>query len=503
MSLGRIFKSGGSLMSGQAVNVITQLLLPPIFLRRYGVAAYGEWLTLTAAVGYLSSLNFGLQTFTNNQVAICYNRGELEEARTLQATAMLLMCSILLAAALLTCVVFVLPIDRWLGINLSRGVVSATVYLLGLQLLIKMLMGLIVGSFLVIGVSYRGSNWNNASALAITLVTAAMALARASFVWIAAQQAITLTIFCLLATLDLWRKAPELIPQFQYARPSRSGEILKQSGYFGLLFWVGFLVYQLPLILMQRILGPSSVVAFSITRTIYSMSRQALTAITQALGQEITELYGRHEWDRLFRLYELSERVVLAMIPTVSIGTLLITPVLIAVWLHKPNLYDPYICIIMALISGAMGIKEHKYQFQVSTNQHAALARMMFWTYLGMVGVAIPGIHLFGVIGFLVPWLLTEVIQVLFILRFNRRLFVPAAKLDFVPVYKLFALMGGSVVLGAWFAIHAQQKSLLQCALTAIAFAVALACISYPLFQLRDVKTYLRDRMALRSQHSA
>ena len=101
---------------------------------------------------------------------------------------------------------------------------------------------------------------------------------------------------------------------------------------------------------MQRILGPSSVVVFSITRTIYSMSRQALSAITQALGQEITELYGKHALTRLFRLYELSERVIFAMIPVVSMGTLLATPVLIAVWLHKPTLYDPYVCIIMALI---------------------------------------------------------------------------------------------------------------------------------------------------------
>lgn len=503
MSLVRVFKAGGSLASGQAVNVITQLLLPPIFLRRYGVAGYGEWLALTAAVGYLSSLNFGLQTFTNNQVAICYNRGELEEAKSLQATAMLLMVSILVAAALLTSVVFLLPINAWLGIKLSRALVSATVYLLGVQILIRMLMGLIAGTFLVIGVSYRGANWNNALALSTTIATAVMAFMHASFAWIAAQQAMMVALFCALSMFDLHRKAPVLIPRLRNAQPSRAGEILKQSGYFGLLFWVGFLVYQLPLILMQRILGPSSVVAFSITRTIYSMSRQILTAATQALGQEITELYGRHEWNRLFRLYELSERVVLAMIPAVSIGTLLATPVLITVWLHKPTLYDPYICIMMALISGAMGIKEHKYQFQTSTNQHAALARMMFLTYLVMIGFAIPGIHLFGVTGFLIPWFVAEVVQVLFILKFNRRLFVAVDALDFSPVYKLFALMGTATSIGAWFAIHAQERSILQCALIATVFAVALTCISYPLFQLGDVRDYLRQRLALRSQQSA
>lgn len=495
MSLRRIAKSAGSLVSGQGVNLITQLLLPPIFLRRYGVTGYGEWLTMTAAVGYLSTLNFGLQSFTNNQVAICYNRGELEEARTLQATATMLLLSIVLTAALVTSLVFLLPLDTWLGVKLSRATVDATLYFLGLQVLLRIFMGLIVGTFLVIGVSYRGAHWNNASALATTLATAAMAFGGCSFAWIAAQQVIMVAVFSALAFYDLGRKAPILIPRFRYARPSRSGEILKQSGYFGLLFWANFLVFQLPLILMQRILGPSSVVAFSITRTIYSMSRQALTAMTQALGQEITELYGRHEWDRLFRLYELSERLVLAMIPPVTIGTLLATPVLIAIWLHKPSLYDPYLCIIMALISGVMGIKEHKYQFQTSTNHHAALARMMLWSYLAMIAAAVPCIHIFGVLGFLISWLITEIVQVLFILHFNRQLFAAMAQLDFRPVYKLFGLMGIAIALGSWFALRAGQRTSLHSSVIALAFVLLLTLASYPLFQLGDVKSYLRDRV--------
>ncbi|MBS1801939.1 MAG: hypothetical protein JST28_01160 [Acidobacteria bacterium] len=489
-------------MSTQGVNVVTQFLLPPIFLHRYGIAGYGEWLTLTAAVGYLSTLNFGLHTFTNNQVAICYNRGELEEAKTLQATSMLLLLRIVFGAAILTSIVFLLPINVWLGVKLSRSMVDTTLYLLGLQLLVRMPMALILGTFLVIGISYRGSNWNNAAALTTTLATAAMAFAQCSFAWIAAQQALTQVLFFTLATLDLRRKAPQLIPRLRFARPSRTPEILRQSGYFGLIFWSNFLVFQLPLILMQRMLGPSSVVAFSVTRTIYSMSRQALTSMTQALGQEVTEYYGKQQWGRLFRLYELSERIVLAMIPAVTIGTLLATPLLIAAWLHKPSLYDPHLCIIMALISAAMGIKEHKYQFQVSTNQHRSLARVTFWSYLAMSALGALSIYMFGPIGFVFLWMITEVLQIVLILHLNQRLFASVSELDFSPVYKLFALMGVGVLVASWFAVHAQQRPLLQVFVTAIAFAVVLVCISYPLFQLRDVRVYLRDRMALRGQVS-
>lgn len=498
MSLRRILKTGGSLVSGQGVNVITQLLLPPIFLRRFGVEGYGEWLTLTAAVAYLSTLNFGLQTYTNNQVAICYNRGEFEEAKTLQATAMLLLLSLALGMAILTAVVFVLPFDLWLGVKQSRGMVDTTLYLLGLQILLRMVLSLFAGSFLAIGVSYRGSNWIIASTLATTLATAAMVYVRCSFGWIAAQQTLMTAAFCVFTMVDLRRMAPMLIPRLGYARPGRFGEILKQSGYFGMIFGANFLVFQLPIILIQRILGPSSVVAFSITRTIFSMSRQALTSMTQTLGQEVTELYGKHQWARLFRLYELSERVVFAMIPAVNIGTLLATPMLIAIWLHKPTLYDPRLCILMALISSAMAIKEHKYQFQVSTNQHATLARVMFWNYVAMAVLGVPGIRLLGPIGFLIPWLISELVQTLLILRLNQRLFGDTSRLDFSPVYKLLVLMCMAVLTSSWFAIHAQQRSLLQSAAIACIFAVVLTCICYPIFRLSEVSEYMRDRMAMR-----
>jgi hypothetical protein len=64
----------------------------------------------------------------------------------------------------------------------------------------------------------------------------------------------------------------------------------------------------------------------------------------------------------------------------------------------------------------------------------------------------------FGVLGFLAMWFITEVIQVLAILRLKRRLVGDAANLDFSPVYKLFALMGLATASGAWFATTSDRQ---------------------------------------------
>src|SRR5271154_3648372 len=99
MSLRRILKMVLAFVTGQGVTIVTQLLIPPLFLHRFanGIAVYGEWITLSAAVSYLTSLNYGVQTYAANQMTIHRNRGEVEECRSVQASGFLLLLWVMLA----------------------------------------------------------------------------------------------------------------------------------------------------------------------------------------------------------------------------------------------------------------------------------------------------------------------------------------------------------------------------------------------------------------------
>jgi uncharacterized membrane protein len=102
MSLKRILKLLAAILTGQGVTIITQLLVPPFFLHRYanGVEIYGEWITLTAAIAYLNTLNYGIQNYSCNQITIHYNRGEVEEARVVQAGGFRLILAAILVPAI-------------------------------------------------------------------------------------------------------------------------------------------------------------------------------------------------------------------------------------------------------------------------------------------------------------------------------------------------------------------------------------------------------------------
>lgn len=494
MSVARFVKTGASLMSGQGILVLTQLLLPPLFIRRYGVPVYGEWIVLSSAAQYLGTLNFGLHNFANNHVAIAYNRGDMDEVNVIQATAFSIVLGMAAIVAALASCLFLMPVSSLLHLTLPSTAAAATMYFLGLQLLVRMIFGFLQNAFLVTGELHRGNNWLNLLSIVTLAGTVALVVLHSAFVWIAAAQALTTTVFAFFVGVDLYLNARVAFPKLQYTQRSRVMDILRPSGYFGMLFSVSFLVYQLPVVILQRLLGPTDVVIFSITRTIYSMSRQALTSISTALGPEITELFGRGNWGSLLRLYDLSERGVFALVPVVTLATFLATPSLMAVWIHKPELFQFNVCIYMALISAAAGIKEHKYQFQISINRHAEMARFLFFTYIGMVILMIPAVMSIGITGFLALWLVTEVVQIVYIVKLNQRLFKDHSTLEVAPLYRIGAVLaGGMAVCWVIATVMRQQPIVLQLTAT-MAFAITLLAIEYPIFKLSILREILTAR---------
>ncbi len=501
MNLRRILKMLAAFFTGQGVSIVTQLLVPPFFLHRYahGVEVYGEWIALSAAVTYLGTINYGVQTYANNQATIHYNRGEQQEARAIQASALRLLFLLIAMLAPLLAVLFFLPIARWLHLAFaSNRQASLTLSLLVLQILVNMIFSLLSNGFMVVGQAHRGANWNNFLRLAMTLALAALAWHRASFPVLAASQLITTALFTVLVLVDIRITAPFLVPDLSASRPGMMRSIIRPSGHFGLLSLSSFLSWQAPVLLLQKMLGPAAVAIFSLTRTIYSMSRQLLIVLTFSISQEITYFVGQRNWKQLHRLYDLSERVVLMLVPVVSVGVLLSSPVLFTVWLHNRALYVPIICILMGLVSAVMGIKEHKYQFQTSSNQHEQLSTLTILSYSAMLLAAAPLVHSFGVPGFLIAWLATELFQTIFLLQLNVSLFPAEMKVSIAPVVKLAVFLVFAFLPATWLAYRALSESLPVIFGITAAATCLLAVSAYFVFGLSELNGLLQAKLRQR-----
>ena len=428
--LARILKNMGATVGGNVITLLTQLILPPVFIHRYGVALYGQWLALSVAVAYLATLNFGVQTYVNQDLTVRYNSGDLESYRVQQSTALRLMIYIVGVASLLSLSLFAMPLNRWLRLEISQPQAAAAAYFLALQVLISILYGFISGSFMVVGQAHRGGTWNNIQRLALIVVTVTLAWLRVSFPLLAAAQFLSYAGCLVFVLWDLHRTAPQIFPSLRYWDSSAVARILKPSGYFALIESTTFFAFQAPVIILERALGPAAVVVFALMRTLFSMCRQLVNIVTLSIAPEITNLFGKREWGALAKLYSYSERMVFAIIPTVNLGVLMLSPFLLTVWLHKRGMFSIYPYVICSAVSIVMSIKENKLQFQFSTNSHVAIAKVVFLSYVALVVVSLFAVSRWGLMGFLWTWLAVEGFQAMYVFHLNRSLFTMVGELE-------------------------------------------------------------------------
>lgn len=501
MNLGRIARVLFASVLGHGITIFMQLVVPPFFLRFYtsGVEMYGEWIALSASISYLQTLNYGIQTYANNQVAILYSGGDLQAAKVVQSSAFRLLLSLILFFVLGGLFLLFLPIGSLLKLShVSSQDAAITLYLLLVQMAAFMLFEFLANTFMAVGLMHRGGNWANAQRFCSVLSMAAAISQRSSFPVLAVAQLAPLLVFLVLIYLDIRRQVPQLVPSLRNAGWRQIGAILKPSGHFGLIAIAGFLTWQAPVLVIQIVLGPAASGLFGLVRVVFQMSRQLLAIASSVISQDITLLFGQRNWEQLRRLYDLSERVVLFLVPVVSVGSLLMCPFLFAIWLHKRDLYEPLICTLMAILSAVLGIKEHKTQFQSASNRHEVLSYFILTGYAVMLAVSFFCMKAFGLPGFLLTWLTWEIIQTSFILRLNKQLFPTEFPISTRPVTRLAAFMTAAFALAAIPAFFEKSWPLDLVVVVAVAVTSLLGLAGYFVFGADEVRALIVARMRSR-----
>lgn len=497
MRLKRILQLLVTAFLSQGLTVLMQLLVPPFFLKFYGqgVEVYGEWIALSASVNYLGTLNYGVQTYANNQMTILFTRGEIPGARAIQASAFRLLLLILAVFMVGGLVVFVIPVAHMLKLtHVGPQAAAMTLYLLILQIGLNMFFSLLTNSYMAVGRLHRGNYISSAQRFLWIIAMAGGVAVKSSFPMLALLQLLTLVVFTVYALIDLRATEPVLVPALREGSWAEVGRMLKPSWHFGLIAMAGFLTWQGPVIVIQRVLGPAMVTLFSLVRVVFQMSRQILSMASNVIGQDITMLVGKSDWSELRRLYDLSERVVLFLIPVVSIGSLLMCPLLFHLWLHDRIDYHPYLCIEMAVVSAVLGLKEHKTQFQSSSNEHEKLSTRIFIGYAIMLTISVFTMKAWGVAGFLVTWLIWEILQTAYTVYLNHKLFPDDAMIDNSLLQRFVVFIIVAFAVTSVPAIKAAHWTLPVSTGVAVVTILGLAMAAYATFRMDELRVLLMSK---------
>lgn len=482
---------------GIGVLLVTQLLLPPVFLHSYGVVAYGEWLVLSAAVSYLSTLNFGVTTYASNELTILRQRGDMQQYRRLQASSLSIMLALGALGVVVSIAVALLPLPRLLNLHyVDRREAGLVALFLGLQTVAHILAGYYNNLFMVLQEAHRGTMWFNVRRLAATLVAATLALEHLSFATIACGQFLGVLLVALLTIIDLRIRMKGIPMGIRGTSWGTVRSTVKPSGAFGLIMVQNLVQFQAPTILLQWLLGPAVVVLFTISRTILSTARQFLSPITWSIAPEVTFSFGRGERQKMLDIFHYSERVVFSLIPVANLGALLFSPVLLALWLHRPQLFEGYTYALMTLVSAVMSMREHKQYFQVATNVHHRLANIVFFGNLAMIVVSIPTTYWWGLHGFLYTWLASETTQMALLYRENRKLFGGDSSITLGPVLKLAVFMGVLFPFTLLIVEYGREHSLIISGLLATAGTAVIFAAAYAVFGLDVVRRRLTARLS-------
>ena len=496
-----IAKNLSALFSSHAIAVFQQIGLVPLFIHVYGKAGYGEWLAISAAVSYLGTLDFGVQTFVNQDLTVRYHRGDMAEFHLVQSTALRLLLGIVSFACIIATVVFFLPVQHMLKMDGVHGdpvvgprVVQIAIFFMAMQALTNIIYGYFAGTFMVLGKAYIGSYWNNAKNLTLISTAVVAVSLHSNFAGIAIAQYSGLML-CLMAQLwHLYRVGPDIFPTLKHWQFDLVGKILKQSGYFALIYSSNFLVYQVPILILQRTIGGTYVTVFSLMRTIFSMTRNMLNVLTQSIGPEVTRLYAKNDWLGLTKIYNYSERLIFSVIPAVNVGVLYLCPFLLTIWLKQPGLFDPRLYLISAASSIVMSTKEHKFQFQFSTNTHQALGRFMFGTYVSLGVSWMYFIPRYGLVGLLWCWFAVESTQLAYLVYLNAKFFAHVELMDKRYLVRL-AILSVSFLTGAHiFLPYTRQMPLPVQVGIAVANGAALLALAIPLYGLGSVWVEFQER---------
>ena len=497
----RILKMLGALGTSTGLTLLTQLMLPPAFLHFYGIRMYGEWIVLAGTLSYLATLNFGITTYASNELTMLHKRGDLEQYRKVQGSTLALLIGMVCIGLAVTSTVFFLPVARLLHLSaIAPGDVTLTAFFLGLQILANILAGYYNNLFMVVEKTHRGLMCGMARSFGATVVCFVLILFRVRFPILALGQFLAVCVIALASVYDLKRRLGALPLSLDGANWQTAMKTLKPSGMFAMILGQQILTYQLPVNILQWILGPSVVVLFSTSRTVLSSARQLLSPITNAIAPEITFSYANRDMKKMLYIFHQSERIVFAGIPIANLGAFLFAPIIVHLWLHRPGLFDLNTYALMALISGAISMREHKQFFQFSTNVHKRLSIIVLCANVAMIACSIPLVIEFGLYGFLFAWLVSEVTQMGLIYLENRKLFEHDESITFTPVLKLMLMMVVALPVSMALLHFAVERSLGVVAVVAVMGESALIAASYFVFRLRDVWIELELKMRNRAR---
>ena len=420
--LSRVTKTTSILYVSQLVNLISQAILPPLFLGTYGAELYGNWITLSAGVAWLGSLDLGLQTYVANRLTLEYAKGDIQSFRLTQSVLLRVSLGVATLALLLSATLaFTLPLGKLLGLKLPATEAAVTTLLLAAQILIGTIWGQLNATFRAVLLTHRGAVWGTFQGC-LMLATTSILVSIHSPLWaIASGQLFSYLVASVASIVDLRRSVPSASPTLALWNPQRARESIMPSLLFGSFTVSNFLAFQVPILALANVCGPTAAVGFSLARTYCGVIRQVLGPVRNSMRPELARLSATRSSIRLQSVYSAFASISMA-VGVVATSLMLIGAIrFVPWWTGRGDVFDSATYLAMAVATLMVVAKDTELELPFSTNQHRDAALICLLGYASAALVFPVGARLAGPPGVIGVWAICELSQTLLISRSNSK----------------------------------------------------------------------------------
>jgi O-antigen/teichoic acid export membrane protein/GT2 family glycosyltransferase len=388
-------------MLGQVINASGQVLLVPVFLAYWREQLYGEWLSLSAAVAYLSMLDFGMQMFLVNRMNQHYVRQEYKEHTRILHSALLF--SLLLSATALALVIplaVFMPLEKGFGFSRTpHGTAALVMVLLCMQVVGMIPHGLLSGCYRTIQEYARGQMVNNVRMLSTIALTVLVVAAGGGIVELAATQLAVLALSATWIFGDLRIRHKEIAVGLSAANLRLAISFLGPSSLFLLIQAAAAVTIQGSVLMVSALFGAASVAVFVPVRTLANLIRQATGALHSALCPEVTALESSRQYQALRNLHLMTSKALVLGSVCAAVFLHFTARNVILLWTHRESIFDARLmdAFLLLLVSQAPWLTSSLVL--AASNNHRRLSICYFVSAVAGLGLGIIGAQHFGMPG--------------------------------------------------------------------------------------------------------
>jgi len=361
---------------GQGITMVGQVSVVPVFLWAWGAERYGEWLSLYAIVGYLTILNFGMQMYVVNRLNQAYTLKKIDEYNLILHTALKLFLIVsCVGGVIVAAFCFLLPFERWLHFVHTTHITAALAgFLLSLQILGNIPMGLVTGTYRTFGELPRGQMIGNVQKSLFFLLTALVLGLHGGLLDVAAVQLLPLIGVTVYVLMDLHKRHPEIDIGISKADWRLAITFLGPSLFFFIIQISGGFTFQGSILLVGAVVGPAAVAVYSVLRTLANLIRQIVGSVNSVLWPELTSLEALGDYAHLREAHALLVKGALALCGTAAVFLHFEAKDIVAFWTGGRIVFDQTLMdlFLMYLILQIPWIASSV--FPAATNRHQKLA---------------------------------------------------------------------------------------------------------------------------------